>query len=90
MDAAELEHAGEVLGAQHVPIASYLPSRDDVNVLYDNMVVLVGRVLVQHVAHFAAHYRDCVAWHVHHRFTPESTQKSDLVSKRCFTSFFVR
>ena len=61
-----------------LPLSTFLPSSDDCAMLSANFVVLVARILVQHMPFLEA-FRKCVPQHIQHEYSEVMKQKSTVV-----------
>jgi hypothetical protein len=75
----EIPYSKATLRASDLPISTFLHNMADSEMLRERMTVLVSRILVTHLAHFKACYKDTVVWHIPHEYSMESAQKSELV-----------
>jgi hypothetical protein len=72
---------GYTIAAKDMPITTFLPNTNDEEFLVERMEVIIQRILSQHMDYFADCKKDIV-WHVLHRFTAESAEKSEIVRNR--------
>ena len=80
VDCSNLDGNNLTLKCGDIPLAAYLPSKDDLDVLQVRMETLVERIMCQHIPHFRQFYEDVVSWHIIHDHSDDARQKSKLVS----------
>ena len=59
-------------------LSTFLPSHEDCSALRDNYVVIISRVLVQHIA-FLQPFGICVPKHIKHKYFESMRKKSTVV-----------
>ena len=62
-----------------IPVTDVLPSPTDEKNIKHNIVILVSRLLVEHLKHFNENYSDVVEGHIKHDFYEEMSKKSEIV-----------
>ena len=67
-----------VIDIKSLPLNLFLPSLNDCKKLRDNYIILVSRVLVNHL-NFLSSLKDCVPQHIEHIYSREMAEKSDIV-----------
>ena len=58
---------------------SILPSTTDDEMLRNNVIVIVSRILVQYIDFFNKSFADVVQWHIKHKYYKEMSTKSEVV-----------
>ena len=64
--------------ARDIPLSTYFASLDDLRAIMERMVILVSRILVDHVPFFKRFSKE-VNRHIEHTYSKESALKSELV-----------
>ena len=67
------------LSAVDVPLSQFLHNTEDADILRRRMTTLISRIIVQHIPHFNALYKDVVTWHIQHPYFETSKTKSQMV-----------
>ncbi len=65
--------------ASDMPIATFLPSVQDLADLQERMLIVIQRILCENLVEFEPYLAHCTI-HVPHQFAAESAEKSDVVS----------
>ena len=73
------DHSATSKDIRSAPISTFLPTMEDCKKVQDNYVVLVARVLVDHLT-FLHSLKKCVPCHVEHKYSSEISKKSEIVS----------
>lgn len=63
------------------PVSTFLPTMEDCKKVRQNYIVLVARVLVDHLT-FLQPLKKCVPCHMLHRYSSEMSKTSEIVSHR--------
>lgn len=58
-----------------------LPSKDDSTSIHGNFKIHVARVLVKNLPAMKLAFDDLVDWHIEHQYSPEMSQRSEVVSR---------
>ena len=61
-------------------VKTLLPSKEDDEEMKSNMIVLMSRVLVDHLDFFKISFEGTVDWHIRHPFQSQMSKKSEVVS----------
>lgn len=61
-------------------ISKVFPSAHEESVMHDDFAVLLARMLCTHMSYFKETFADVIDWHISHRYSPEMSTKSDVVS----------
>jgi hypothetical protein len=62
-----------------VDLTRLFPSTNVQSQIFEIMVVLVARVLVEHIPAVRFYFEDAVEYHVNHKYSSEMSQKSEVV-----------
>ena len=73
------DHKATSKDIKSAPTSTFLPTMEDCKKVRDNYVVLVSRVLVDHLT-FLHPLKKCVPCHVVHKYSNEMSKKSEIVS----------
>ncbi len=60
-------------------VEDILPTPDDIRKMLDTYCVLFARTICEHIPFFKQ-FADCVPPHIEHQYSPEMSQKSEVVS----------
>ena len=72
------DHKATSKDIRSAPTSTFLPTMEDCKEVQDNYVVLVVRVLVDHLA-FRHPPKMCAPCHVMHKYSSEMSKKSEIV-----------
>ena len=58
-----------------------LPTKKDDEELNNNFKILLSRILVNHIKIFKFGFSDVVSWHITHKYSQQTSEKSKVVNK---------
>lgn len=79
VETLHLDDTKPVGNVKDIPLSTFLLSPEDCAVLRDNYVILISRILVQHIE-FLQPFRNCVPKHIEHLYSEAMRKKSTVVS----------
>ena len=76
---SHLEENQLCLDASDIPLSEYLPSHADMCTIRSRVVVVVTRIIAEHIPHFHQYYDDTIVNHIEHQYSEESSKQSAIV-----------
>lgn len=71
-----LDDTKPIGNVEHIPLSKVLLSPEDCSTLRDNYVILISRILVQHLS-FLQTFKKCVPQHIQHVYSQNNEAKID-------------
>jgi hypothetical protein len=78
IETLHLDDTKPIGNIENLPLSTFLLSPEDCSTLRDNYVILIARMLVQHLT-FLQPFRKCVPQHIQHEYSEIMKQKSTVV-----------
>ena len=76
--APELQHTGHLSDLNEIPDETFLPHKQDIEDVKSNLVILVGRILVEYIPALSF-LSKVVPKHILHRYSKEMAKKSEVI-----------
>ena len=78
-ESTHLEDSKPIGEISKLPLSAFLPTADECMAIRNNYVILVSRIIVDHLPAFSA-FKQSVPQHVPHKYSDAMSRKSEMVS----------